>query len=108
MLCFFERRPVLRNFKSEISDLKSRAESCSRQLRAWADHLQNSEIKGPRHLNDTTREQYAKRKTTAAAGEKWDGMVRQQIRKLAPDHPMRLDWERKHGPAGGEGGGEQI
>ena len=108
MLCFLERRPVLRNFKSEISDLKSRAESCSRQLRAWADHLQNSEIKGPRHLNDTTREQYAKRKTTAAAGEKWDGMVRQQIRKLAPDHPMRMEWERKNGRMKGEGGGEQI
>ena len=33
MLCFFERRPKLRDFISEISNLKSTAESCSRQLR---------------------------------------------------------------------------
>ena len=103
MLCFFERRPVLRDFKSQISNLKSRAESCSRQLRAWADHLQNSEIRGQRHLNDTTRDQFAKRKTKVAAGQQWDGMVRQQIQKLAPDHPMRVQWEQKHGPAEGQG-----
>jgi four helix bundle protein len=103
MLCFFERRPALRDFKSQILNLKSRAESCSRQLRAWADHLQNSEIKGQRHLNDTSRDQYAKKKTRTADGEKWQGMVREQILKMAPDHPMRMDWERKHGPV--EGGG---
>jgi four helix bundle protein len=50
MLCFIERRETFDNLKSQISDLKSTAESCSRQLRAWADHLQNSEIKGQRHL----------------------------------------------------------
>lgn len=55
MLAFFERRPALKNFKSEISNLKSLAESCSRQLRAWADSLQNSDIKGQRHLNDRVR-----------------------------------------------------
>jgi four helix bundle protein len=36
------------------------AESCSRQLRAWADRLQNSAIAGPRHLNDQTRAKYEK------------------------------------------------
>jgi four helix bundle protein len=55
MLCFFERRPTLRDFKSQIANLKSLAESCSRQLRAWADSLQNSEIKGQRHLTEKSR-----------------------------------------------------
>ena len=55
MLCYFERRPGLRNFKSQISNLKSISESCSRQIRAWADHLQNSDIKGQRHLNNKTK-----------------------------------------------------
>jgi four helix bundle protein len=105
MLCFFARRPVLRDFRSQISNLKSRAESCSRQLRAWADHLQNSEIKGQRHLNDSTRDQFAKQKTKAAAFQQWDSLVRQQIQKLALDHPMRVQWEQKHGPAGEEGDG---
>jgi four helix bundle protein len=62
MLCFLECRPALKDFRSQISDLKSLAESCSRQLRAWADTLQNSSISGPRHLNATTRANYEKRR----------------------------------------------
>ncbi|MFN7947183.1 MAG: four helix bundle protein [Blastocatellia bacterium] len=55
MLCLFEKLPFLSDLKSQISNLKSLAESISRQLRAWADSLQNSEIKGQRFLNDKTR-----------------------------------------------------
>ncbi len=62
MLCFFARRPALKDFKSKISDLKLLAESCSRQIRAWADSLQNSGIKGQRHLNDNERKRHASRK----------------------------------------------
>ena len=54
------------NPKSEISNLKSQippliqhCESVSRQLRAWADSLQNSDIPGQRHLNDESRAAYA-------------------------------------------------
>ena len=43
------------DLKSQISDLKSLAENCSRQLRGWAYSLQNSEIKGQRLLNDRVR-----------------------------------------------------
>ena len=35
MFCFLVRLPELVDFKSEISDLRSRVESISRQLRAW-------------------------------------------------------------------------
>jgi len=38
MLCLLERRPWLNNLPSQIADLKATAESCSRQIRAWADH----------------------------------------------------------------------
>ncbi len=51
MLLFTERFP-------EAAHLKSLAESCSRQIRAWADNLQNSDIKGQRHLTDSSKEQY--------------------------------------------------
>ena len=54
MLCLFEKLAFLSDLKSQISNLKSLAESISRQLRAWADSLQNSEIKGQRYLNDKT------------------------------------------------------
>ena len=53
MLCLLLRRPWAVHLKSEISNLKSTAESCSRQLRGWADSLQNSEIKGQRHCAKT-------------------------------------------------------
>ena len=55
VLCLCERLPGLVNLKSEISDLKSRAESISRQLRGWCSSLQNSDIRGQRYLTDKTR-----------------------------------------------------
>ena len=55
MLCLIERFPAFADLKSEISDLKFRAESISRQLRAWAESLQNSKITGHRYLNEGAR-----------------------------------------------------
>jgi four helix bundle protein len=49
------------DLRSQISNLKSLAESCSKQLRGWADSLQNSTIKGQRHLNDVSRATFDKR-----------------------------------------------
>jgi four helix bundle protein len=56
MLCLFEKIPALANLQSPISNLKPKAESISRQLRAWAEALQNSDIKGQRYLNGKLRE----------------------------------------------------
>ena len=56
MLCLLERLPAFTDLKFQISNLKSPAEEISRQLRAWADSLQNSPIKGQRHLNSKTRQ----------------------------------------------------
>ena len=55
MYCLIEQLPEFEDFRSEISDLKSRAESISRQLRAWADSLQNTDIRGTRYLTDQSR-----------------------------------------------------
>ena len=88
MLCFFERRPKLRDFKSQISNLKSVAESCSRQLRAWADSLQNSDIAGPRHLNDQSRANYQKRKMREAGTANFQKLLAQH---LPADHPLRRE-----------------
>src|SRR6185295_3510062 len=44
ILIFCENWPRTEHLKSEISNLKSIAESCSRQIRGWADSLQNSDI----------------------------------------------------------------
>ena len=65
-LSFMEERPRLKDFKSEISNLKSLAENCSRQLRGWAESLQDSEIRGQRYLNRSAREQAEQAKRAAA------------------------------------------
>ncbi len=82
MLCFLERRKGYDNFKSQISNLKSLAESCSRQLRGWADQLQNSDIKGQRHLTEKTR-------TTYTATKDADEFQKELLNKLPADHPLR-------------------
>ncbi len=56
MLSLLERLPAFSNLKFEISNLKSPAEGISRQLRGWADSLQNSPIRGQRHLTAKTRQ----------------------------------------------------
>ena len=83
-LCFMEKRPRLANFKSEISNLKALAESCSRQLRAWADTLQNSDISGPRHLSAKSRQADDQKKRAAA-------FQKELLSKLPPSHPLRKD-----------------
>ncbi len=44
MLCVMNIMPEFEHLQSEIYNFKSICESISRQIRAWADHLQNSEI----------------------------------------------------------------
>ena len=55
MFCLIERIPTFQGLKPEIKLLKSKAESCSRQLKAWALSLQNSDFKGERHVNQKVK-----------------------------------------------------
>ncbi len=92
MLCLKERRAKKANcsvdLTSEISNLKSVTISCSKQLRAWAEHLQNSGIKGQRHLSESSRrESDQKKRATAFNAE--------LLRKLPVDRPLRVA-KQKH------------
>jgi four helix bundle protein len=82
MLFFLERRKGYDNFKSQISNLKSLVESCSRQLRGWADQLQNSDIKGQRHLTEKTRSSYTAKKDA-------EEFQKELLERLPPNHPLR-------------------
>ena len=92
MLCLKERRankvkgPA--DLNAQILNLKSLAESCSRQLRGWADALQNSEIKGQRHLTDKTRQADDQKKRAAA-------FQKELLQKLPVGHPLRKDAEHR-------------
>jgi four helix bundle protein len=69
------------DLKSQISDLISTAESCSRQLRGWADSLQNSDIQGQRHLNERVRQR--ERAVKAANDYRLNFLL-----TLKPAHPL--------------------
>jgi four helix bundle protein len=62
MFHLLDRIPVFSNFKSQISNLRSLSESISRQLRGWADSLQNSDIKGQRYLTEKTKRESQRKK----------------------------------------------
>ena len=77
------------HLKSQISDLRSQAESISRQLWGWLNSLQNSDIKGSRYLNDATRAEYDQRQRAGrfaayiaeqreAAVERWQEQLRSE------------------------------
>src|SRR6266446_7564557 len=55
MLCLMERLPALRELGPPIKPLKAKAESCSRQLKGWAQSLQDSDYKGERNVNRKTK-----------------------------------------------------
>jgi four helix bundle protein len=75
-------RSQISDLKSQISDLLPRCESVSRQLRGWADSLQNCDIKGQRHLNDRSRGDYDQSRRTREFLEKL-----QRVRAAAKQPP---------------------
>lgn len=88
MLTVKSRRVRDAKVKSQMSNLISLAESCSRQLRGWADSLQNSDIKGPRHLTDKSRAEDDKKKRVVA-------FDKELLRKLPAWHPKRKEAEER-------------
>lgn len=85
MLLFTERFERAAHLKSQISELKSLAESCSRQIRAWANNLQNSDIKGQRHLTDKSKAQYEFQRSADVFARHIDEIVR---RARPQDYPQ--------------------
>jgi four helix bundle protein len=52
MCCLLDRLPGFAGLKSDILTVKSKAESCSKQLKAWAESIQNSDYKGARYVTE--------------------------------------------------------
>ncbi len=91
MLHLVHRLREFAHLKPDIADLTALAESCSRQLRGWAESLQNSDIKGQRHLNDQTRKMFEHDRRATAL---W--------KTLEEEHRVRVEqWsrplEQRHG-----------
>lgn len=84
MLCLLDQRPWMADFRSQMSNLKSSAENCSRQLRSWADWLQISPVQGQRFLTEKSRKQSEDQKRAAECQKKL-------LRNLPQEHPLRRD-----------------
>jgi len=84
MLCLCERLPQFDNFKSEISNLKLRGESISKQLHGWIESLKNSEIKGVKFLTDKERSRLRVIKE--------DKEFREALQKVMRGE--KVDWEK--------------
>lgn len=82
MLWFCDRLPAMRDLKSEISNLRLLSESISRQLRAWADSLQNSDIKGQRYLTENERRAYQQKRDREEFLQELRRIQEENIRRL--------------------------
>ena len=69
------------DLKDGISEWKSEFENVSRQLRGWANSLQNSEIEGQRYLNDRSRDQYERRQRRIRFDQELAELKRQREEK---------------------------
>lgn len=88
MLCLLERLPAFGDLISQISNLKSIAEGCSRQLRAWAASLQDSPIEGQRRLTAAARRQFEQKQRADDFLAKLKAMA-----QTAPSGPARAQLE---------------
>jgi four helix bundle protein len=55
MTCLLERMPWFSELRPDLAGIKAKAESCSKQLKAWAQSLQDSDFRGERHVNQKTK-----------------------------------------------------
>lgn len=78
--------PRFSHLKSEISDLRSKAESVSRQLSAFADSLQNCDIEGPRYLTDEVRQEASRR----SSREAFESRITEIVAKARQEREQQL------------------
>lgn len=97
MLCVIELMDAPADLKSQISDFKSMSEGISRQLRGWANSLQNSDIQGQRHLNEQSKRVYDNRNRSGNFRKQIQADVeqaqqqREEVRRKSANPPTPQD-----------------
>ena len=81
MLAVVKNRPRLRPFVQKLTEIRDLAESCGRQLGAWMGTIDDSPIKGRRHLDAQGRQA----KLVRQAAEEYRFRF---LRTLKPEHPL--------------------
>lgn len=86
MIAVAQHRTKLRRISGELDRIRACAESCARQLTAWAASVEESPIQGKRHLTATTR---AAQHSAHAHAD----LRRQFLLSLRPEHPLYASTE---------------
>jgi len=81
MLAVIMDRPRLRPFIQRLREIGELAESCGRQLGAWMGSIEDSPVKGRRHLDAKTR----RARQLSQAAEEYRLRF---LRNLKPEHPL--------------------
>jgi four helix bundle protein len=84
MLLLVQRLPFFSHLESEIPNLVSQAESISRQVRAWADRLQNSDFSGARYVTDKSRRRVAEKHQAEEFSKKLEVLLGERPIPLPP------------------------
>lgn len=88
MMAVVRNRPKLKPIARRLQDIRSLAESCCRQLTGWTTSIEDSPVKGKRHLTGPVKEQ------RQAADMAREYRLR-FLRGLKPEHPLYLTDEAR-------------
>ena len=81
MMAVVKDRSKLRPVLQRLQEIRSLAESCARQLTAWATAIEHSPVQGKRHLTSELKDQ-------REASRKAMNFRLTFLRNLKPDHPL--------------------
>jgi four helix bundle protein len=94
MIAAVKNRPKLKPLARRLEEIRMLAESCGKQLNAWAGSIENSPVQGKRHLTAAGRKE--KQAVNAAKAFRLNF-----LRNLKPEHPLLNSREARE--ARGEG-----
>ncbi len=81
MMAVVKDRPKLQPILRQLQEIRSRAESCARQLTAWTASIENSPVQGKRHLTGAVKQQ-------REIVQKTKDFRLNFLRNLKPEHPL--------------------
>ena len=81
MLAVVKQRPRLKPFVERLSEIRLLAESCGRHLGAWMGSIEDSPVKGKRHMDAKMREEKQRLEKVSEYRLKF-------LRNLDPQHPL--------------------
>jgi len=100
-LSVVEKMPVFSHLGPRLPEIKALAESVSRQLRAWADSLQNTGIGGQRYLTEKARAVYRQGQRASAFLERLKKVNEEAARKREEQRKIAQTGASSDAPPGG-------